>query len=132
MDVPAWKKGLRFLQINKQSFPAAVHSIVMSLYEDPVAAWVPAKHEWLWPRPLGQELVNRLRRQKMFSYCASGSGMRLGWQAFSTNLATMSYLSSNPSIWKWLSSWQGKLGWIRLSILALTSYFIQRVLMSTL
>ncbi|KAF5956384.1 hypothetical protein HYC85_003609 [Camellia sinensis] len=42
----------------------------MSLYEDLVEAWVPAKHEWLWPRPLGQELVNRLGRQKMFNYCA--------------------------------------------------------------
>lgn len=29
MDVPAWKRGLRFLQINKQSIPAAVHSIVV-------------------------------------------------------------------------------------------------------
>ncbi|CAL5397503.1 unnamed protein product [Camellia sinensis] len=26
--VPAWKRGLRFLQIKKQSFPATVHSIV--------------------------------------------------------------------------------------------------------
>lgn len=33
--------------------------------------------------------------------------MRLGWQAFSTSLATTSYLSSSHSIWKWLSSWQG-------------------------
>ncbi|XP_016651391.1 PREDICTED: uncharacterized protein LOC103337741 isoform X2 [Prunus mume] len=29
MDVPAWKRGLRFLQIMKQSAPAAVHSIVV-------------------------------------------------------------------------------------------------------
>ncbi|KAL7189085.1 hypothetical protein ACSBR1_038866 [Camellia fascicularis] len=29
MEVPAWKRGLRFLQIKKQSFPAAVHSIVV-------------------------------------------------------------------------------------------------------
>ncbi|KAI7989924.1 Bifunctional fucokinase/fucose pyrophosphorylase [Camellia lanceoleosa] len=42
----------------------------MSLYEDLVVAWVPTKLEWLWPRPLGQELVNRLGRQKIFSYCA--------------------------------------------------------------
>ncbi|KAM7531411.1 hypothetical protein LguiB_034821 [Lonicera macranthoides] len=28
MDVPAWKRGLRFLPIMKQSIPAAVHSIV--------------------------------------------------------------------------------------------------------
>ncbi|KAK7285760.1 hypothetical protein RJT34_20541 [Clitoria ternatea] len=42
----------------------------MSLYEDLVAAWVPAKHEWLRERPLGEELVNKLGKQKMFSYCA--------------------------------------------------------------
>ncbi|KAL5750179.1 hypothetical protein ACOSP7_024782 [Xanthoceras sorbifolium] len=29
MDIPAWKRGLRFLQIMKQSIPAAVHSIVV-------------------------------------------------------------------------------------------------------
>ncbi|KAM7525878.1 hypothetical protein LguiA_015780 [Lonicera macranthoides] len=29
MDVPAWKRGLRFLPIMKQSIPAAVHSIVV-------------------------------------------------------------------------------------------------------
>lgn len=42
----------------------------MSLYEDLVAAWVPAKHEWLRSRPLGDELVNKLGEQEMFSYCA--------------------------------------------------------------
>lgn len=42
----------------------------MSLYEDLVAAWVPAKHEWLRKRPLGEELVNRLGNQRMLSYCA--------------------------------------------------------------
>ncbi|XP_059458035.1 bifunctional fucokinase/fucose pyrophosphorylase [Corylus avellana] len=42
----------------------------MSLYEDLVAAWVPAKHEWLQRRPLGEELVSRLGKNKMFSYCA--------------------------------------------------------------
>ncbi|KAK4411524.1 Bifunctional fucokinase/fucose pyrophosphorylase, partial [Sesamum angolense] len=42
----------------------------MSLYEDLVAAWVPAKHEWLKPRPLGEELVAALGKQKMCSYCA--------------------------------------------------------------
>ncbi|MED6180184.1 hypothetical protein PIB30_007689 [Stylosanthes scabra] len=41
----------------------------MSLYEDLVAAWVPAKHEWLRKRPLGEELVNKLGKHKMFSYC---------------------------------------------------------------
>ncbi|PON45206.1 Pentatricopeptide repeat (PPR) superfamily protein [Parasponia andersonii] len=29
MDVPAWQRGLRFLQINKRGIPAAVHSIVV-------------------------------------------------------------------------------------------------------
>ncbi|XP_031280912.1 uncharacterized protein LOC116139372 isoform X2 [Pistacia vera] len=29
MDIPAWKRGLRFLQIVKQRIPAAVHSIVV-------------------------------------------------------------------------------------------------------
>nr|XP_043622807.1 bifunctional fucokinase/fucose pyrophosphorylase [Erigeron canadensis] len=42
----------------------------MSLYEDLVAAWVPAKHEWLRSRPLGEELVRKLGRQTMYSYCA--------------------------------------------------------------
>ncbi|KAK9056114.1 hypothetical protein SSX86_027202 [Deinandra increscens subsp. villosa] len=42
----------------------------MSLYEDLVAAWVPAKHEWLKSRPLGEELVKRLGKQTMYSYCA--------------------------------------------------------------
>ncbi|KAH0728803.1 hypothetical protein KY284_004668 [Solanum tuberosum] len=42
----------------------------MSLYEDLVAAWVPAKHEWLRSRPLGDELVNSLGEQEIFSYCA--------------------------------------------------------------
>ncbi|XP_057531386.1 bifunctional fucokinase/fucose pyrophosphorylase isoform X2 [Amaranthus tricolor] len=41
----------------------------MSLYEDLVAAWVPTKHDWLKKRPLGEELVNKLGKQQMFSYC---------------------------------------------------------------
>ncbi|XP_071932799.1 bifunctional fucokinase/GDP-fucose pyrophosphorylase isoform X1 [Coffea arabica] len=42
----------------------------MSLYEDLVAAWVPGKHKWLQTRPLGEELVSKLGKQSMFSYCA--------------------------------------------------------------
>ncbi|GAB2227629.1 hypothetical protein Droror1_Dr00009455 [Drosera rotundifolia] len=42
----------------------------MSLYEDLVAAWVPAKHEWLRKRPLGNELVDKLGKHQMYSYCA--------------------------------------------------------------
>ncbi|KAJ9539092.1 hypothetical protein OSB04_031825, partial [Centaurea solstitialis] len=45
-------------------------SELMSLYEDLVAAWVPARHEWLRSRPLGEELVTRLGKRTMFSYCA--------------------------------------------------------------
>ncbi|CAA7391913.1 unnamed protein product [Spirodela intermedia] len=41
----------------------------MSLYEDLVAAWVPARHEWLKTRPLGKKLVKGLGGPKMFSYC---------------------------------------------------------------
>ena len=44
--------------------------VQLSLYEDLVAAWVPARHEWLKLRPLGNELVGALGNQKMFSYCA--------------------------------------------------------------
>ncbi|KAK6935527.1 hypothetical protein RJ641_035682, partial [Dillenia turbinata] len=29
MDIPAWRRGLKFLQIMKQSIPAAVHSVVV-------------------------------------------------------------------------------------------------------
>ncbi|KAK4778063.1 hypothetical protein SAY87_018250 [Trapa incisa] len=43
----------------------------LSLYEDLVAAWVPAKHDWLRKRPLGEELVSRLGKHCMFSYCAN-------------------------------------------------------------
>jgi fucokinase len=42
----------------------------MSLYEDLVAAWVPAKHEWLKQRSLGMQLVAALGGQKMFSFCS--------------------------------------------------------------
>ncbi|XP_044983239.1 bifunctional fucokinase/fucose pyrophosphorylase isoform X1 [Hordeum vulgare subsp. vulgare] len=42
----------------------------LSLYEDLVAGWVPAKHEWLRNRPFGKELIAALGRQKMFSFCS--------------------------------------------------------------
>ncbi|CAH9090303.1 unnamed protein product [Cuscuta europaea] len=42
----------------------------MSLYEDLVAAWVPAKHDWLRLRVLGSELADRLGKHKVFSYCS--------------------------------------------------------------
>ncbi|KAM4094828.1 hypothetical protein ACB094_06G224200 [Castanea mollissima] len=61
----------------------------MSLYEDLVAAWVPAKHEWLQQRPLGQELVSRLGKQKMFSYCAYD----LSFLHFGTSSEVLDHLS---------------------------------------
>ncbi|KAJ1299122.1 hypothetical protein BS78_01G507400 [Paspalum vaginatum] len=42
----------------------------LSLYEDLVAAWVPAKHEWLRNRPVGKELIAALGNQRMFSFCS--------------------------------------------------------------
>lgn len=42
----------------------------LSLYEDLVAAWVPAKHEWLRNRPLGKELIAALGSHRMFSFCS--------------------------------------------------------------
>ncbi|KAF5953241.1 hypothetical protein HYC85_011185 [Camellia sinensis] len=65
----------------------------MSLYEDLVAAWVPAKHEWLQPRPLGQELINRLGRQKMFSYCAYD----LSFLHFGTSSEVLDHLAGASS-----------------------------------
>ena len=47
----------------------SLYCLQMSLYEDLVAAWVPTKHDWLKKRPLGEELVNKLGKQQMFSYC---------------------------------------------------------------
>ncbi|KAL4622127.1 hypothetical protein ACB092_06G275200 [Castanea dentata] len=61
----------------------------MSLYEDLVAAWVPAKHEWLQQRPLGEELVSRLGKQKMFSYCAYD----LSFLHFGTSSEVLDHLS---------------------------------------
>ncbi|KAL3832847.1 hypothetical protein ACJIZ3_007583 [Penstemon smallii] len=65
----------------------------MSLYEDLVAAWVPAKHEWLKPRPLGEELVARLGKQKMFSYCAYD----LLFLHFGTSSEVLDHLSGTSS-----------------------------------
>lgn len=65
----------------------------MSLYEDLVAAWVPAKHEWLKHRPLGKELVNALGRQKMFSYCAYD----LSFLHFGTSSEVLDHLSGTDS-----------------------------------
>ncbi|ONI23519.1 hypothetical protein PRUPE_2G192700 [Prunus persica] len=61
----------------------------MSLYEDLVAAWVPAKHDWLCLRPSGEELVSRLGKQKMFSYCAYD----LSFLHFGTSSEVLDHLS---------------------------------------
>ncbi|XP_024024127.1 bifunctional fucokinase/fucose pyrophosphorylase [Morus notabilis] len=65
----------------------------MSLYEDLVAAWVPARHEWLRLRPLGEELVNSLGKQKMFSYCAYD----LLFLHFGTSSEVLDHLSGTGS-----------------------------------
>ncbi|XP_059634409.1 bifunctional fucokinase/fucose pyrophosphorylase [Cornus florida] len=65
----------------------------MSLYEDLVAAWVPVKHEWLRPRPTGEELVNRLGRQQMFSCCAYD----LLFLHFGTSSEVLEHLSGTSS-----------------------------------
>ncbi|XP_072957841.1 bifunctional fucokinase/GDP-fucose pyrophosphorylase [Typha angustifolia] len=65
----------------------------MSLYEDLVAAWVPAKHEWLKLRPLGKELVNALGSQKMFSFCSYG----LSFLHFGTSVEVMDHLGGPNS-----------------------------------
>lgn len=61
----------------------------MSLYEDLVAAWVPAKHEWLKGRPLGEELINRLGKQKLFTYC----DYDLSFLHFGTSSEVLDHLS---------------------------------------
>ncbi|XP_076955771.1 bifunctional fucokinase/GDP-fucose pyrophosphorylase-like isoform X1 [Bidens hawaiensis] len=65
----------------------------MSLYEDLVAAWVPAKHEWLKSRPLGEELVKRLGKQTMYSYCAYD----LLFLHFGTSSEVLDHLSGTGS-----------------------------------
>ncbi|WCJ22448.1 L-fucokinase/GDP-L-fucose pyrophosphorylase [Euphorbia peplus] len=65
----------------------------MSLYEDLVAAWVPAKHDWLENRPVGKELVRRLGKQKMFSYCAYD----LLFLHFGTSSEVLDHLSGTSS-----------------------------------
>lgn len=61
----------------------------LSLYEDLVAAWVPAKHDWLQQRPLGKELVSRLGKSRMFSYCA----YELSFLHFGTSGEVLDHLS---------------------------------------
>ncbi|KAL1828647.1 hypothetical protein DCAR_0207886 [Daucus carota subsp. sativus] len=61
----------------------------MSLYEDIVASWVPAKHAWLKQRPLGEDLVTGLGNHKMFSYCAYD----LSFLHFGTSSEVLDHLS---------------------------------------
>ncbi|KAJ4784147.1 L-fucokinase/GDP-L-fucose pyrophosphorylase [Rhynchospora pubera] len=66
----------------------------MSLYEDLVAAWVPAKHEWLKQRPLGMQLVTALGSSKMFSFCSYG----LSFLHFGTSNEVLDHLSGMNSV----------------------------------
>ncbi|KAL2893303.1 Bifunctional fucokinase/fucose pyrophosphorylase [Bienertia sinuspersici] len=65
----------------------------MSLYEDLVAAWVPSKHEWLKKRPLGEQLVDKLGKVQMFSYCAH----ELLFLHFGTSSEVLDHLSGADS-----------------------------------
>ncbi|KAF6153671.1 hypothetical protein GIB67_000904 [Kingdonia uniflora] len=65
----------------------------MSLYEDLVAAWVPAKHEWLKLRPFGKDLINGLGNRTMFSYCAYD----LSFLHFGTSSEVLDHLSGSNS-----------------------------------
>ncbi|KAE8700976.1 Bifunctional fucokinase/fucose pyrophosphorylase [Hibiscus syriacus] len=67
--------------------------IAMSLYEDLVAAWVPRKHEWLRHRPLGEALVGKLGKQRMFSYCAYD----LLFLHFGTSSEVLDHLNASDS-----------------------------------
>ncbi|CAA0827194.1 Bifunctional fucokinase/fucose pyrophosphorylase, partial [Striga hermonthica] len=66
----------------------------MSLYEDLVAAWVPAKHDWMKSRPLGEELVKALGKQRMFSYCAYD----LLFLHFGTSSEVLDHLNGSGSV----------------------------------
>ncbi|WOL10044.1 hypothetical protein Cni_G18798 [Canna indica] len=70
-----------------------LNSLQMSLYEDLVSAWVPVKHEWLRSRPLGEELINALGNQRMFSFCAFG----LSFLHFGTSTEVLDHLSGPNS-----------------------------------
>ncbi|KAL8167003.1 hypothetical protein V2J09_008502 [Rumex salicifolius] len=59
----------------------------MSLYEDLVAAWVPARHEWLRNRPAGEELINSLGKQRMWN--------DLHFLHFGTSSEVLDHLSEN-------------------------------------
>ncbi|KAL4379767.1 hypothetical protein GQ457_02G001300 [Hibiscus cannabinus] len=65
----------------------------MSLYEDLVAAWVPRKHDWLQHRPLGEALVGKLGKERMFSYCAYD----LLFLHFGTSSEVLDHLSATDS-----------------------------------
>ncbi|TYG89820.1 hypothetical protein ES288_A12G131400v1 [Gossypium darwinii] len=65
----------------------------MSLYEDLVAAWVPTKHDWLRHRPLREALVNKLGKQRMFSYCAYD----FSFLHFGTSSEVLDHLSASDS-----------------------------------
>ncbi|XVF33129.1 hypothetical protein REPUB_Repub17cG0141600 [Reevesia pubescens] len=61
--------------------------------EDLVAAWVPTKHDWLGHRPLGEALVSKLGKHRMFSYCA----YNLLFLHFGTSSEVLDHLSAADS-----------------------------------
>ncbi|KAL6659949.1 hypothetical protein ACP70R_002071 [Stipagrostis hirtigluma subsp. patula] len=68
----AWRDLVTFAHSSSQSMIKELMTSKkeLSLYEDLVAAWVPAKHEWLRNRSLGKELIAALGSQRIFSFCS--------------------------------------------------------------
>ncbi|XP_010267502.1 PREDICTED: bifunctional fucokinase/fucose pyrophosphorylase isoform X2 [Nelumbo nucifera] len=90
----AWEELIGIASSSKEMISELLKSgKEMSLYEDLVAAWVPAKHNWLKHRPLGKELVNGLGNQRMFSYCAYD----LSFLHFGTSSEVLDHLSGSGS-----------------------------------
>ena len=46
----------------------------MSLYEELAAAWVPARHSWLYSRPLGRQLIAALAGSEARGHAGRGDG----------------------------------------------------------
>ncbi|KAK6918172.1 L-fucokinase [Dillenia turbinata] len=65
----------------------------VSLYDDLVAALVPARYKWLQSRPLVKELISRLGEEKMYSYCAYD----LSFLHFGTSSEVQDHLTTTVS-----------------------------------
>ncbi|KAF3321345.1 bifunctional fucokinase/fucose pyrophosphorylase isoform X1 [Carex littledalei] len=92
----AWEE---LMQLSLSSSQKMIEELIdtrkeMSLYEDLVAAWVPAKHEWLKQRPLGMQLITALGGQKMFSFCSYS----LSFMHFGTSIEVLDHFSGTNRV----------------------------------